>query len=109
MEAVKEIAVDMNSNYTCLRPEERNEKRPYLDSLIMSYVDKCRYSNNPLPDHLFFVHTIDSYVTEAFRDENRFVSEIINSFMRKLVFGPLDRYKTQLRKRYSVKVFGAVA
>ena len=92
MDAVKEIAVDIYSIYTYLTPEERNEKKPYLDHLIMDYVDKCKYKGNPLPDHLFFVQTIDSYVTEAFRDQNPFVSRAINALMRKLCIAIILKY-----------------
>lgn len=109
MRAVEEIAVDICSNYTYLRPEERNEKLPYLDDLIVSYVDKYRYSNNQLPDHVFFVQTIDSYVDWAFRDKNPFFSKTINDLMKKLVFERLDTYKAQLRRRYPVEVLEAVA
>lgn len=109
MNAVREIAVDIYSIYTYLSAGERSEKRPYLDHLIMSYVDKCRYKGNLLPDHLFFVQTIDSYLTNAFRDQNHFVSRTINGLMRKLTFEILDGYKTQLRKRYPVESFEHVA
>jgi len=89
IETVAEIAQDINKG---LKPEEKEVKKFYIDTLVKRYMRIYWNENNSVKGRTLFTEGINWYMANNCNNQKT-LSGIVKSLMRELILQPYDKYR----------------